>query len=603
MLAAPTTGPATGRDPADPPPPRPHRRHRRTCWRRWPGLPVFAPDDDRIDLPCHRVGEASRVEMGGWGFEVHGRPGPYARATSHSSGMGVCSAAIRCSASAAGGCSRARPRRCWRRSNAWPPCPADTQVCCGHEYTVANAAFARVVDPDNAALRRAVRGRRRHAQRWPADACPARWPTNWRPIPSCGWTATPCAVPIAGRLGRAAARPGRSIRRIAARGRTGFAHEAPAPARTAALPAAGAGRRIRHGSRPHSGNRAGRDPATAATIYARIPRRPRRSAPATHATAARAGASISPARRRDWRRRTTTCCPCSATWSMPCARPDLPTEYALIPFVESGYKPGARSASGPAGLWQMIAVTARDHAMSDPRRLRRPPVAGGFHPGGRALSQDAARHVRRRLAAGGDGLQRRRVPGVQCAQRSGQVARNADPEKLTSLSGITAPTCASCMRCPACSTRPTTATTGCRRWTGRCRSCRRFRSARRHAQPGAPGRPPTAGTPAVVAPAQSGVRRRPHRVVESATAEILAPVGVGDAIRRRGIARCRHRATSATRCRAAGDDSRQTAVRTHGVEPRRIAVDDRPSLQAADRRPAGAQRARCRAARCARAWC
>ncbi|MEH6419964.1 lytic transglycosylase domain-containing protein [Pseudomonas sp. CGJS7] len=39
----------------------------------------------------------------------------------------------------------------------------------------------------------------------------------------------------------------------------------------------------------------------------------------------------------------------------------LPTEYALIPFVESGYRPGARSASGPAGLWQMIAITARNH--------------------------------------------------------------------------------------------------------------------------------------------------------------------------------------------------------------------------------------------------
>jgi membrane-bound lytic murein transglycosylase D len=29
---------------------------------------------------------------------------------------------------------------------------------------------------------------------------------------------------------------------------------------------------------------------------------------------------------------------------------NLPTEFALIPFVESGYKPGARSAQGPAGL-------------------------------------------------------------------------------------------------------------------------------------------------------------------------------------------------------------------------------------------------------------
>ena len=39
----------------------------------------------------------------------------------------------------------------------------------------------------------------------------------------------------------------------------------------------------------------------------------------------------------------------------------LPTEYALIPFVESGYKPGARSPQGPAGLWQLIAITARNH--------------------------------------------------------------------------------------------------------------------------------------------------------------------------------------------------------------------------------------------------
>src|SRR5690606_9589219 len=39
----------------------------------------------------------------------------------------------------------------------------------------------------------------------------------------------------------------------------------------------------------------------------------------------------------------------------------LPTEFALIPFVESGYRPGARSPAGPAGLWQFIALTARNH--------------------------------------------------------------------------------------------------------------------------------------------------------------------------------------------------------------------------------------------------
>ncbi len=38
---------------------------------------------------------------------------------------------------------------------------------------------------------------------------------------------------------------------------------------------------------------------------------------------------------------------------------NLPTEYALIPFVESRYHPEARSDGGPAGLWQMIGTTAR----------------------------------------------------------------------------------------------------------------------------------------------------------------------------------------------------------------------------------------------------
>jgi len=32
--------------------------------------------------------------------------------------------------------------------------PPETRVCCGHEYTLANAAFARVVEPGNPALER-----------------------------------------------------------------------------------------------------------------------------------------------------------------------------------------------------------------------------------------------------------------------------------------------------------------------------------------------------------------------------------------------------------------------------------------------------------------
>lgn len=41
----------------------------------------------------------------------------------------------------------------------------------------------------------------------------------------------------------------------------------------------------------------------------------------------------------------------------------LPSEYALIPFVESHYKPAARSRLGPTGLWQFTATTARHHGL------------------------------------------------------------------------------------------------------------------------------------------------------------------------------------------------------------------------------------------------
>jgi hydroxyacylglutathione hydrolase len=34
--------------------------------------------------------------------------------------------------------------------------PGNTRVCCGHEYTLSNAAFARVVEPDNPALMRRI---------------------------------------------------------------------------------------------------------------------------------------------------------------------------------------------------------------------------------------------------------------------------------------------------------------------------------------------------------------------------------------------------------------------------------------------------------------
>lgn len=41
----------------------------------------------------------------------------------------------------------------------------------------------------------------------------------------------------------------------------------------------------------------------------------------------------------------------------------LPSELALIPFVETRFQADVRSASGPAGLWQFTASTARHHGI------------------------------------------------------------------------------------------------------------------------------------------------------------------------------------------------------------------------------------------------
>jgi membrane-bound lytic murein transglycosylase D len=115
----------------------------------------------------------------------------------------------------------------------------------------------------------------------------------------------------------------------------------------------------------------------------------------------------------------------------------LPTEYALIPFVESGYKPGARSPQGPAGLWQMIAVTARNHKVA---------IRPGYDGRLSAVDSTAAavRYLKTlhgmfagdwRLAVMAYNAGEYRVLGA--LKRGGQVARNARPEQLPGLSPIT----------------------------------------------------------------------------------------------------------------------------------------------------------------------
>ena len=48
-----------------------------------------------------------------------------------------------------------------------------------------------------------------------------------------------------------------------------------------------------------------------------------------------------------------------------CLRHGVPTEFALLPMLESGYNPFAHSAVGASGLWQMMPQTASLHHLSN----------------------------------------------------------------------------------------------------------------------------------------------------------------------------------------------------------------------------------------------
>lgn len=115
----------------------------------------------------------------------------------------------------------------------------------------------------------------------------------------------------------------------------------------------------------------------------------------------------------------------------------LPTEFALIPFVESGYAPAARAKAGPTGLWQLVAVTARHHGLQ---------VGEGYD--GRlspaASTRAAVRYLKTlngmfggnwRLAAMAYNAGENRL--LQSLRRSGASAVDAQPENLPGLSPIT----------------------------------------------------------------------------------------------------------------------------------------------------------------------
>jgi hydroxyacylglutathione hydrolase len=123
---------------------------------RWPDLAIHAPHDPRIPIATHRVGDGDRVVVGDWHFDVLEVPG---HTRSHiafhhhhlDAGLLFCGDTL-----FSLGCGRlfeGTAAQMLTSLDRLAALPGSTRVCCTHEYTLSNAAFALTVDPDNPALR------------------------------------------------------------------------------------------------------------------------------------------------------------------------------------------------------------------------------------------------------------------------------------------------------------------------------------------------------------------------------------------------------------------------------------------------------------------
>lgn len=127
---------------------------------RWPTLPVFAPEDERIPDASHRVGDGDVVQVKHWQLSVLAVPGHTRSHIAFHGGSAEGPQHLFCGDTLFSlGCGRlfeGTPAQMLASLERLAALPASSLVCCGHEYTLANGAFANAVDPHNAALRERI---------------------------------------------------------------------------------------------------------------------------------------------------------------------------------------------------------------------------------------------------------------------------------------------------------------------------------------------------------------------------------------------------------------------------------------------------------------
>ena len=118
---------------------------------------VYGPRRERIPQPCLPLSDGDSVEVLGLRFEVIDVPGHTSGHIAYfNAGRGDQAPILFCGDTLfSGGCGRlfeGTPAQMHRSLSRLASLPGNTRVCCAHEYTLSNLAFAQSVEPANAEL-------------------------------------------------------------------------------------------------------------------------------------------------------------------------------------------------------------------------------------------------------------------------------------------------------------------------------------------------------------------------------------------------------------------------------------------------------------------
>jgi hydroxyacylglutathione hydrolase len=118
--------------------------------------PVYGPAHEKIPAPYVPLAEGQQVDVLGLRFQVLDVPGHTAGHIAYAQSGVAAAPLLFCGDTLfSGGCGRlfeGTPAQMSASLAKFAALPADTRVCCTHEYTLSNLRFALAVEPGNTAL-------------------------------------------------------------------------------------------------------------------------------------------------------------------------------------------------------------------------------------------------------------------------------------------------------------------------------------------------------------------------------------------------------------------------------------------------------------------